>query len=78
MKTLRHILACALLLAAFAACTDDFATPSVGEDRVSVVSDEAKPGDDATAGGGTSGAGGDDKDEKDDPTAGDGESKPGN
>jgi hypothetical protein len=77
MKTLKTILACALFLAVFAACTDDFSTPTAG-DRNSVISDEVKPGDDATAGGDVSGTGGDDKDEKEDPTAGDEDSKPGN
>jgi len=78
MKTLRHVLACALLLAGFAACTDnfvDFATPRDGS--ISVVGDEVKP--DATAADSDgSDVGEDGKDEKD-PTAGDGEdSKPGN
>lgn len=77
MKTLRHVLACALLLAGFAACTDNFvdlATPKDGS--ISVIGSEVKPG--ASAGDADdSQVGGDGKDEKD-PTAGDEESKPGN
>jgi hypothetical protein len=73
-------LACALLLAGFAACTDDFSTPDARSGVLSGISGEVKPG--ATAAGDLSGIsdeGKDDAKDEKDPTAGDGsEVKPGN